>query len=111
MDTSCTYQFTPCQTKDGGITYLPLIRLTIIHKGIKMPFLGLIDSGANDCCFPGSIARDLGHDLEKGKERIFEGVGGEVKTYLHQNYIQIQDVRIRGDLYFSDEWNDWGFGL
>ncbi|MBU1615976.1 retropepsin-like domain-containing protein [bacterium] len=76
-----------------------------------MPFLGLIDSGANDCCFPGSIARDLGHDLEKGKERIFEGVGGEVKTYLHQNYIQIQDVRIRGDLYFSDEWNDWGFGL
>ncbi|MEK9149469.1 MAG: hypothetical protein AAB267_05425 [Candidatus Desantisbacteria bacterium] len=113
MKPSFIYEFTPylidSETKE--IVYRPILPVIIIHQGIETLTLGLIDSGADECSFPGRIGREIGHKIEKGRPRVFGGVGGTVTAYLHQNYIRVQDVEIRCDMYFSDEWNDWGFGL
>lgn len=111
MESSLIYEFAPCFVEEGETIYRPILPVAIVHNKIEILTFGLVDSGADECSFPGSIGRDLGHNIEKGKQRDFMGVGGKVTAYLHQNYIQIQDIRIRCDTYFSDEWNDWSFGL
>lgn len=107
---SVIYSYTRIPT-DEGVVFRPLIPIKIIHQDIEFPFIGLIDSGADECSFPSVVGETLGHDIKKGKPREFGGVGGKVMAYLHRNIIQVEDKKFMCDLYFSDEWNKWGFGL
>lgn len=94
-----------------GEAYRPIIPVRLIHQNISCKFLGLIDSGADECTFPGTIATFLGHNLEKGKAKIFTGIGGSVVAYLHQTDLEINGICFRTNVYYASEWNNMGFGL
>lgn len=85
--------------------------MRLAYQGKAYTFLGLIDSGADECTFPGAIAEFLGHNLAKGKARVFTGIGGAVVSYLHQTEIEAAGIRFRTNIYYSNEWNKMGFGL
>lgn len=108
------YSRWPIKDRRGRIidfAYRLVIEVNLWHQQGFTKFLGLVDSGADHCCFPGWIATLLGHDLTKGRKRTFSGVGGEVETYLHQTYLEIIGYKFRCDTYYSNKWNNWRFGL
>lgn len=53
-----TYSYTRIPT-DEGIIYRPIIPIKVIHQKIEFPFLELIDSGADECSFPGVVGETL----------------------------------------------------
>ena len=97
--------------REIGEAYRPIIPIRLIHQNKSCKFLGLIDSGADECTFPGAIAKFLGHNLAKGKAKIFTGIGGSVVAYLHQTDLEIDGMRFRTNVYYATEWNRMGFGL
>ena len=68
-----------------GRTY-PLVRveLEMKRRGVALPFLCLVDSGANVSLFSSDVADLLGLDLKSGPEKKLWGIGGEVTVYLHR---------------------------
>ncbi len=74
-------------------------------------FDGLIDSGADECTFPGWIAKALGHNVYKGKQKIFSGIGGSVLAYLHKTHLRLNGIEFLTDVYYSHKWDDMPFGL
>ncbi|MCK4244643.1 MAG: hypothetical protein KAX20_03355 [Candidatus Omnitrophica bacterium] len=110
-----SYREYPILDKEGKITslaYRPVIDVRLIFKEKSRLFPAIIDSGADESLFPGWMAKFLGHHLEKGKKvRLFRGIGGEIKAYLHQTYIEIGGIGFRCDTYYSDKFNDWEYGL
>jgi hypothetical protein len=46
----------------------PWLPVTVVnpHANIKLPVLGLIDTGADECAFPAQLASVLGHNLQNG---------------------------------------------
>lgn len=97
--------------REVGEAYRPIIPVKLIHQNKSCKFLGLIDSGADECTFPGAIAEFLGHNLTKGKAKVFTGIGGSVVAYLHQTELEIDGMRFRTNVYYAAEWNMMGFGL
>lgn len=91
--------------------FRPVIPVRLITGSASYRFEGLIDSGADNCTFPGEIAEALGHNLTKGKPRLFTGIGGSVIGYLHKTDIEIEGIRFGCDIYYSNAWNDMRFGL
>jgi hypothetical protein len=71
----------------------------------------LIDSGADQCTFPGRVAKDLGLKIERGSPRIFSGIGGSVLAYRHVTLLTVTDVRIAVEVYYSHQWDHMPFGL
>ncbi|MFH0764498.1 MAG: hypothetical protein V1927_05790 [Candidatus Omnitrophota bacterium] len=98
-------------SKEVGEACRPIIPVRLIRENKSCRFLGLIDSGADECTFPGAIAEFLGHNLMRGKARVFSGIGGAVVSYLHQTDLEISGIRFRTNIYYSNEWNKMGFGL
>lgn len=98
-------------SKDIGEAYRPIIPVRLIHQNKSCKFLGLIDSGADECTFPGAIAEFLGHNLMKGKAKVFTGIGGSVVAYLHQTDLEVDGIRFRTNAYYATEWNKMGIGL
>ncbi len=98
-------------TKEKGVLYRPVIRIYLSFEKRGYNFFALIDSGADYCLFPAWIATALGHRLEKGQERTFNGVGGSIKAYLHTTFIQIQDYQFRCDCFYSRHISDYAYGL
>ena len=97
--------------KEIGEAYRPIVSLTLFYGTKKLNVLGLVDTGADECLFPGEFARLLGHDLTKGKPRTFAGIGGAITGYLHQTDVKLGPYKFRVNIYYSDDWNKWGFGL
>ncbi|HDY66191.1 MAG TPA: hypothetical protein ENH85_00210 [Candidatus Scalindua sp.] len=54
--------------------------------------IGLVDTEASYCSIPGGFAKDLGLDLESGKEDIIGTGNGKTKIYLHNCKIDIYDT-------------------
>ena len=105
------YIVTPPTQKPAQYVYRPVIpiKLELDNKGIT--FDALVDSGADECTFPGWIAKTLGHNLYKGKQKIFSGIGGSVLAYLHKTHLILKGVKLVADVYYSHEWDDMPFGL
>jgi predicted aspartyl protease len=74
-------------------------------------FDGLIDSGADECTFPGWIGKTLGYNVHRGKQKIFSGIGGSVLAYLHKTRLRVNGIEFVADVYYSHEWDDMPFGL
>ena len=70
------YLVTPPTVKPAQYAYRPVIPIKLSHGKKTITFDGLIDSGADKCTFPGWIAKTLGHNVYKGKKKIFSGIGG-----------------------------------
>ncbi len=110
-----SYREYPILDKKGKIislAYRPVIDVRLIFKDKSRLFPAIIDSGADESLFPDWMAKFLGHHLEKGKKaRVFRGIGGEIKAYLHQTYIEIGEVGFKCEAYYSDKFNEWEYGL
>ncbi len=98
-------------SREIGEAYRPVIPIKLIHQNKSCKFLGLIDSGADECTFPGAIAEFLGHNLSRGKAKVFTGIGGSVVAYLHQTDLEIGGTSFRTNVYYASEWDKMGFGL
>jgi len=78
-----------CLTKDNKER--PWLPVTIINpsNGEAIPTYGLIDTGADECSVPAAFAKDLGHDLYKGKPKEVDTAGGKANTYSHLTTVEI----------------------
>lgn len=91
----CTYPFVSFADEAGNIvrppsTYLPA-RVSNPHSGRSVVVYALIDTGADQCAFPESLAVELGHNFQ-GKDVMSEttvGVSGNTSVYLHTFDIDI----------------------
>lgn len=105
------YLITPLSVKSAQYIYRPVIPVKLSLGKQTITFDGLIDSGADECTFPGWIAKILGHNLHKGNPKIFSGIGGSVLSYLHKTHMWINGNEFTVDVYYSHEWDDMPFGL
>ena len=102
---------TPDSVKPPRYIYRPVIAVRLSLKNKIIVFDGLIDSGADECTFPGWVMKTLGKDVHTGKQRIFKGIGGSVLAYLHETRIEIMGNPFTANVYYSHEWDDMPFGL
>lgn len=105
------YLVTPPEVKPPAYVYRPVIPIKLCKRKKHVVFDALIDSGADECTLPGWVAQTLGHNLYKGKQRIFTGIGGSVLAYLHKTHLVVDKHEFKADIYFSHEWDDMPFGL
>jgi len=105
------YLVTPPAQKPAKYVYRPVIPIRLFQDKKMITFDGLIDSGADECTFPGWIANALGYNIYKGKQKIFSGIGGSVLAYLHKTHLRLNGVEFVADVYYSHEWDDMPFGL
>lgn len=105
------YLITPESVKPPRYMYRPVIPAKLSLGGKVIVFDGLIDSGADECTFPGWIVKTLGHDVHAGEQRIFKGIGGSVLAYLHKTYLNVGGREFVANVYYSHEWDDVPFGL
>jgi hypothetical protein len=56
--------------------------------------IGLIDTGADECCLPGAFARLLGHNLTAGTAKTINTGNGITTAYGHTCTIDIFDTRL-----------------
>ena len=105
------YIVTPPAQKRAKYVYRPVIPIKLFLEKKVITFDGLIDSGADESTFPGCIAKALGHNVYKGKQKIFSGIGGSVLAYLHKTHLKLNGIEFITDVYYSHEWDDMPFGL
>ena len=77
-----------------GHPYLP-IRIVNPHTQKSLKTMGLVDTGADECSMPASMAAILGHDLEKGIPKNVHTAGGLATGYGHTTRIEIYDFNDR----------------
>ncbi len=97
--------------KKIGEAYRPILPITLFCGNKKLNVLGLIDTGSDECLFPGELATLLGHNLTKGNPRTFNGIGGAITAYLHQTDVNVCSCKFKINIYYSDDWNKLDFGL
>ena len=91
----------PYQKSDNH--YFPVIKLSLIHKDIKLTIGALVDSGANISIFGADVAESLGINIESGKEVYLSGVGGRILGYEHFVDMEIGGEVFRSKVVFSRE--------
>ena len=69
----------------------PWLPVTVInpHTNIKLPVLGLIDTGADECAFPAQLAVILGHNLKNGFIKEIGTGNGKTVAYSHTIRLEI----------------------
>ena len=105
------YLVTPPTVKPVRHVYRPVIPIKLSLGKKTITFDGLVDSGADECTFPAWIAKTLGHDVYRGKGKIFSGIGGSVLSYQHRTHLRLNGIEFVADVYYSHEWDDMPFGL
>lgn len=105
------YLVTPEFVKPAQYVYRPVIPVKLSFDRKTIFFDGLIDSGADECTFPGWVIKTLGHDIHLGEQKIFKGIGGSVLTYQHKTHFDIGGRKFSANVYYSHEWDDMPFGL
>jgi hypothetical protein len=71
----------------------PLLPIRVInpHTGNTQSLLGIVDTGADECCIPANYASLLGHNLHLGQPKDFNTGGGLATGYGHTTTIEIYD--------------------
>jgi hypothetical protein len=105
------YIVTPPTERPAEYVYRPVIPIKLCLNKNIITFDGLIDSGADECTFPGWIVKTLGHKVYEGKQKIFSWIGGSVIAYLHRTHLTLNGIKFLTDVYYSHEWDDMPFGL
>lgn len=74
-----------------GGTFRPLLPIQIVnpHTGKAYKTFGLIDTGADECAVPASVAKIIGHDLQAGKIKQIGTGNGNTTAYSHTTRIDI----------------------
>lgn len=71
--------------------WLP-IKIINPHTGQSQKFAGIVDTGADACTIPASLAPLLGHTLLNGTCKTSASAGGPAKGYAHTTRIEIYDL-------------------
>jgi len=69
----------------------PILPIKIInpHTGLAYTTFGIIDTGADECAIPASIASILGHNLQAGSTKIIGTGNGETIAFAHTTKFEI----------------------
>ncbi|MGR3219109.1 MAG: retropepsin-like aspartic protease [Candidatus Anammoxibacter sp.] len=69
----------------SGKIYRPVLALRIInpHSSKSYQTFGIIDTGADECAIPASVAHLLGHNLKKGTTKEIGTGNGLATAYTH----------------------------
>ena len=59
----------------------------------EIPIFCLVDSGASEILIAIEVALALGIDIERGEPRIYGGIGGEIKGYVHAITMRLMNDR------------------
>jgi len=83
------YPFAVIRPGDIARPYLPV---TIVNPDTekKIKVYALIDTGADECAFPGSFAPILGHNLQAGQLKRISTANGITPAYSHTTRIIIE---------------------
>ena len=73
------------------------------HTGDEYWTYGLIDTGADDCAVPASVAKILGHDLQAGQQKLIRTGNGETTAYSHITRFEIYHPVTKELVYTIDE--------
>ncbi len=70
----------------------PYIFVTVMNpeNSKSLSIYALIDTGADECCFPIEYAQILGHDFKKGNSKKIMSANGISEVYSHTNRIYIE---------------------
>ncbi len=92
------YPFSVIKPGDIARPYLPI---TIInpYSDKRLKVYALIDTGADECAFPASLAPIIGHNLQSGHQKKISTGNGITVAYGHLTRIEIegfstQDVQV-----------------
>lgn len=83
--------------------FYPIIQATLRRGTSRIRVDALVDSGASISVFQGSIAESLGINAERGKRRIFQGVGGKIIGYVHNVMLKVNGHEFLCRIAFSYE--------
>ncbi|MBI5465238.1 retropepsin-like domain-containing protein, partial [Candidatus Gottesmanbacteria bacterium] len=84
--------------------FFPVIPLRFYLEKKIIDSSALVDSGATISIFRVDIAKDLGLQVEKGKEIYLGGVGGRIKGYVHRLNVEVANKRFICPIVFSYEY-------
>lgn len=90
--------------KNSSGQFFPIIPVTLSFRKKKADTSALIDSGATISIFQDDLAKDLGIEIESGREIFLGGVGGRIKGYMHRLNTEIAGKKIFLPLVFSHEY-------
>lgn len=89
------FKFTKENSSSLGIVYRPIIKVGLRDEnGEPFELSVLVDSGADISIFSRRIGDIMGIDVEKGEEKIFRGIVGELIAYVHKIPISINDREV-----------------
>jgi len=83
--------------------YYPIIDAILSKDNNSIKTDAIVDSGAILSIFQGNIAEYLGIELEKGKEQLFQGIGGKIIGYIHNLTMKINEIELSCKVAFSNE--------
>jgi hypothetical protein len=83
--------------------FYPMIPVNLKKNERSIETLALIDSGATISVFQGSLGESLGIDLESGKKKLFQGIGGKIIGYIHSVVLKIANLEFDCEVAFSYE--------
>ena len=83
--------------------FYPILDITLLHGSVRITTDALIDSGAVMSIFQGSVADYLGLDVEAGKEKLFQRIGGKIIGYVHAIKMRIHEIEFLCTIAFSNE--------
>lgn len=83
--------------------HYPIIDLILKNDNNSIKTDAIVDSGAIMSIFQGNIADYIGLDIEKGQEKLFQGIGGKITGYIHSVIVQVDNVKFSCKIAFSNE--------
>jgi hypothetical protein len=99
------------RSRHAKYAFRPVIPVRLSQGSRHVVFDALIDSGADECTFPGWVAKTLGLRIAAGEKKIFSGIGGSVLSYRHRAALRVDRTRFVADVCFSQDRDDMPFGL
>jgi len=70
------------------------IRITNPDTGLMLDTVGLVDTGADECCMPAGYADLLGHKLNAGTDKKINTGNGITTAYAHTCIVEVLDTNL-----------------
>ncbi|MDO9098017.1 MAG: hypothetical protein Q7U60_07835 [Candidatus Methanoperedens sp.] len=96
------FKFTKENSSSLGIVHRPIMKVGLRDANGELFELGvLVDSGADISIFSRRIGDIMGITVEKGEEKIFRGIVGEIIAYVHKVPISINGREVETRVAFA----------
>ena len=96
------FKFTKENSSSLGIVYRPIVKVGLRDANGELFELGvLVDSGADISIFSRRIGDIMGINVEKGEEKIFRGIVGDLIAYVHKIPISINEREVETRVAFA----------